>query len=177
MCDKRHKNSRDNDKRSPHSSNPDIECWYCAHKGHTHDNCDFKKAAAKLREKKDNKNPSVAATASSNETWNASYVMMARCNFPGEPNNLYVNSRAMNHMCYNEDSFTTYYSLNRPKPIFLGDSSVVIGYGVASIRIGDRVSLYNVIHVLDLDINLLSVDKVLQQSYNVLFLEMAALSD
>ena len=44
-------------------------------------------------------------------------------------------------------------------------------YGVGLIRIGDRVNLDNVLHVPDLDINLLSVDKVLQQSYDVLFSE------
>ena len=80
-------------------------------------------------------------------------------------------------MCYDKDSITIYHSLDRPKPIYLGDSSVVNAYGVGSIRIGDSVSLYNVLRVPDLDINLLSVDKVFQQSYDVLFLGMAALSD
>ena len=167
--DKRHKNSGDNDKKSPRSSNPDIQCWYCARKGHTRDNCNFKKAADKLREKKDNKKPAVAAAASSDGTSNESYAMMARRNFPGEPDDWFVDSGATDHMCYDKDSFTIYHSLDRPKPIYLGDSSVVNAYGVGSIRIGDRVSLYNVLHVPDLDINLLSVDKVLQQSYDVLF--------
>ena len=36
------------------------------------------------------------------------------------------------------------------------------------IRIGDKVNLFNVLHVPDLDINLLSVNKVLQQNFNIL---------
>ena len=54
-------------------------------------------------------------------------------------------------------------------PIYLGDSSVVNAYGMGTIRIGDKVNLFNVLYVPDLHINLLSVDKVLQQDYDVLF--------
>ena len=50
--DERHKNSGENDKKSSHSSIPDIQCWYCARKGPTCDNCNFKKATEKLREMK-----------------------------------------------------------------------------------------------------------------------------
>ena len=92
--DKCYKNSKDYDKRSPRSSNPDIQCWYCAHKGHTRNNCNFKKAANKLREKKDNKKPAVAAAASSDATSNESYAMMARRNFLGEPDYWFVDSGA-----------------------------------------------------------------------------------
>ena len=87
--------------------------------------------------------------------------MMARRMFPGEPDDWFVNSGATDHMCYNKDSFTIFHSLDCLKPIYRGDSAVVNAYGVGPIRIGDRVSLYNVLHVPDLDINLLSVDKVL----------------
>ena len=87
--DKCYKNSKDYDKRSPRSSNPDIQCWYCAR-----DNCNFKKAADKLREKKDNKKPAVAAAASSDGTSNESCAMMARRNFPGKPDDWFVDSGA-----------------------------------------------------------------------------------
>ena len=40
---------------------------------------------------------------------------------------------------------------------------------MGTIQIGNKVNLFNVLHVPDLDINLLSVEKVLQQDYNVLF--------
>ena len=72
-------------------------------------------------------------------------------------------------MCCNKDFFTVYHSLNRPKPIYLGDSSVANAYGMGTTRIGDKVKLFNVLYVPDLDINLLSVDKVLQQDFHVLF--------
>ena len=72
-------------------------------------------------------------------------------------------------MCYKKGSFTTYHSLDRPKSIYLGNSSTVNAYGIGSVWIRDRVSLFNVLHISDLDINLLSVDKVLQHSYDVLF--------
>ena len=156
--DQRHKNSGDNDKKSPRSSNPDIQCWYCARKGHTRDNCNFQMAADKLSEKTDNKKPAVPAATSSDETSNESTAMMARRNFPGEPDNWFVDCGATDHMCYDKDSFTIYQSLDRLKPIYLGDSSVVNAYGVGLIRIGDRVILYNVLYVPDLDITLLSVD-------------------
>ena len=162
--DKLHKNSGHNDKKSPRSSNPDIQCWYCARKGDTRDHCNFMKAADELREKKYNKRPAVAASASSDDTSNESYAMMARRNFPGKPDDWFVGSGATDHRCYDKDSFTIYHSLDRPKAIYLGDSSVVNPYGVGSIRPGDRVSLYNMLHDPDLDINLLSVDTVLQQS-------------
>ena len=167
--EKRHKNSGDNDKRSSRSCNPNIESWYCARKGHTRDNCNFNKAANKLWEKKANQKPAVVAAALSYASLNESYAMMARRNFQGEPDDWFVDSGATDYMYYNRDSFTIYHSLHRPKPIYLGDSSVVNPHGVGSIRIGDRVSLYNVLHIPDLDINLLSVDKVLQQSYDALF--------
>src|SRR5205807_7451744 len=71
--------------------------------------------------------------------------------------------------CVTKGSFATYHSLDCPKPNYLGDSSTVNAYGIGSVWIGDRVSLFNVLHVPDLDINLLLVDKVLQHSYDVLF--------
>ena len=42
-------------------------------------------------------------------------------------------------------------------------------YGMGTIRIWDKVTLFNVLNGPDLDINLLSVDKVLQQYYDVSF--------
>ena len=109
------------------------------------------------------------AAASTNESTNDSYALMARQSFPKDFDDWFVDSGATNHMCCDKDSFTVYHSLDRPKPIYLGDSSVVNAYGMETIRIGDKVNLFNVLHVPDLDINLLSVDKVLQQDYDVLF--------
>ena len=166
---KRRKTSDDSDKRSSRPSNPDIQCWYCAHKGHTRNDCNFKKAADKPREKKDLKKPTAAAAASTNESTNNSYAMMARRSFPGDSDDWFVDSGATYHMCCHKDSFTVYNSLDRPKPIYLGDSSVVNAYGMGTIQIGEKVNLFNVLHVPDLDINLLSVNKVLQQDYDVLF--------
>ena len=167
--DKCRKTSGDNDKRSTRPSNPDIQCWSCARKGHTRNDCNFKKAADKLREKKDSKKPAAAAATSTNESTNNSNAMIARRSFPGDSDDWFVDSGATDHMCFDKDSFTVYHSLNRPKPIYLGDSSVVNPIGMGTIRIGDKVNLFNVLHVPDLDINLLSVDKVLQQDYDVLF--------
>ena len=89
--------------------------------------------------------------------------MMARRSFPGDSDDWFVDFGATDHMCCDKDSFTVYHSLDRPKPIYLGDSSVVNAYDMGTIRIGDKVNLFNVLHVPDLDINLLSVDKILQQ--------------
>ena len=163
------KTSDDSDKRSSCPSNPDIQCWYCACKGHTSNDCNFKKAADKLREKKDLQKPATTAAASTNESTNDSYAMMARRSFLGDSDDWFVDSGATDHMCCDKDSFTVYHLLDRPKPIYLGDSLAVNAYGMGTIRIGDKVNLFNVLHVLDLDINLLSVDKVLQQDYDVLF--------
>ena len=79
---KRRKTSDDSDKRSSCPSNPDIQCCYCARKGHTRNDCYFKKAADKLREKKDSKKPATAVVASTNESNNHSYAMKAHCSFP-----------------------------------------------------------------------------------------------
>ena len=166
---KRRKTSDDSDKRSSRPSNPDIQCWYCARKGHTCNDCNFKKAADKLREKKDSKKPAASAAADTNESTNDSNAMMARRSFPGDSDDWFVDSGTTDHMCCDKDSFTNYHSLDRPKPMYLGNSSVVNAYGMGTIRIGDKVNLFNVLHVPDLDINLLSVDKVLQQDYDVLF--------
>ena len=166
---KRRKTSDDSHKRSSPPSNRDILCWYCARKGHTRNDCNFKKAADKLREKKDSKKPAAAAAASTNESTNHSYAIMARRSFPGDSDDWFVDSGATDHMCCDKGSFTVYHSLDRPKPIYLGDSSVVNDYGMGTIRIGDKVNLFNVRHVPNLDINMLSVDKVLQQHYDVLF--------
>ena len=54
---KRRKTSNYNDNRSSRPSNPAIQCLYCAHKGHTRNDCNFKKAADKLRERKTRKSP------------------------------------------------------------------------------------------------------------------------
>ena len=72
-------------------------------------------------------------------------------------------------MCCDKDSFTVYHLLDRPKPIYVHDSSVMNAYGMGTIRIGDKVNLFNVVHVPDLDIDLLSVDTVLWQDYDFLF--------
>src|SRR5437660_2435115 len=63
--DKRRKTPGNSEKKSGRSSNADIQCWYCARKGHTRDNCNFKKAADKLREKRDAKKPAAAAATTS----------------------------------------------------------------------------------------------------------------
>src|SRR5437660_6832850 len=94
---------------------------------------------------------------------------MARCGFPGGLGDWFVDSGATDYMCYEKGSFTTYHSLDRPKPIYLGNSSTVNAYRIGSVWIRDRVSLFNVLHVPDLDINLLLVDKVLQQPTDMLF--------
>ena len=94
---------------------------------------------------------------------------MARHSFLGDSDDWFVESGATDHMCCDKESFTVYHSLDHPKPIYLGDSSVVNAYGMGTIRIGDKVNLFNVLHVPDLDINLFSVDMVLQQDYDVLF--------
>ena len=167
--DKRRKTSGDNDKRSNRPSNTDIQCWYCACKGHTRNDCNFKKAADKLREKKDSKKPAAVAVASTNKSTNDSYAMMARHGFPGDSDDWFANSGATYQMCCDKDSLTVYHLLDHPKPIYLSDSSVVNANGMGTIRIGDKVNLFNVVHVPDLDIYLLSVDKVLQLDYNVLF--------
>ena len=155
--DKRRKTSGDN-KRSTRPSNPDIQCWYCACKGHTRNECNFEQAADKLREKKDSKKPAAGAAASTNESSHDSYAMMARRSFPGDSDDWFVDSGATVHMCCAKDSFTVYHSLDLPNPIYLGDSSVVNAYGMGTIRIGEKINPLNVLHVPDLDINLLSVD-------------------
>ena len=109
------------------------------------------------------------AATSTNESTNDSYAMMARRSFPGDSDDWFIDSGATDHMCCDKDSFTVYHSLDRPKPIYLGDSSVVNAYGMGTIQIGDKVNVLNVLHVPDLDINLLSADKVLQQGYDVFF--------
>ena len=169
QCNKRRKTSTDSDKRSSRPSNPDIKCWYCSRKGHTRNDCNFKKAADKLRDKKHSKKPATAAAASTKESTNNSYALMAHRSFPGDSDDWFVDSGATDHMCCDKDPFTVYHSLDRPKPIYLSDSSVLNAYGMATIRIGDKVNLFDVLHVPDIDINLISVDKVLQQDYDVLF--------
>ena len=67
---KRPKPSDDNDKRSSLPPNPNIQCWYFARKGHTCNDCNFKKAADKLREKKDWKKQAAKAAATTNESTN-----------------------------------------------------------------------------------------------------------
>ena len=81
---KRRKTSDDSGERSSCPSNPDTHCWYCAREGHTCNDCNFKKAADKLREKKDSKKPGAAAAASTNESTNDSYAMMVFRSFPGD---------------------------------------------------------------------------------------------
>ena len=165
---KRRKPSANSDKRSSHPSNPNLHCWYCAHKGHTRNDCNFRKAADKLGERNDSKKPAAAAAASRNESTNDFYAMIARRSFQGDSIDWFVDSVATDYTCCDKDSFTVYYSLDRPNQIYLGDSSVVNAYGMGTIRIGDKVNLFNVLHVPDLHINLVSVHKVLQQDYNVL---------
>ena len=168
-CDKRRKTSGDNDKRSTRPSNPDIQSGYCARNGHTRNDCNFKKAVDKLREKKETKKAAATAAASTNESTNDSYAMMARSSFLGDSDDWFVDSGANDHICCDKNSFTVYHSLDLPKPIYLGNSLVVNAYGMGTIRIGRKVNLFNVLHVPDLDTNLLSVDKVFQQDYDVLF--------
>ena len=163
------KTSDDSDKSCSRPSHPDIQCWYCAPEDNTRNDCNFKKGTEKLREKKDSKKPATAAAASTNESTNNSDAMMARQSFPGDSDDWFVDSRTTDHMCCDKDCFTVYHSLDRPKPIYLGDSSVVNTNVMGLIQIGDKVNLFNVLHVPVLDMNLLSVDKVLQQVYDVLF--------
>ena len=104
-----------------------------------------------------------------NKSTNDTYTMMARRSFPGDSDDWFVDSGATYHMCWDRDCFSIYHSLYHPNRIFLGDSSVVNAYGMGMIRIGDKVNLFNVLYVPDLDINILSFEKFLQQNYDVLF--------
>ena len=68
-----------------------------------------------------------------------------------------------------KDSFTVYHLLDRPNPIYLGDSYVLNTYGTGKNCTEDKVYLYNVLYFSKLNVNLLSVDKVLQQDFNIAF--------
>ena len=112
--DKCRKTSGDNDKRSTRPSNPNIQCWYCARKGRTPNDCNFKKTVDILREKTDSKKPAAAAAASTNESTNHSYAMIGHRRFPGDCDNWFFDSGATNHICCDKDSNTIYHSLDRP---------------------------------------------------------------
>ena len=131
-CNKHRKTSDDYDKSFSRPSNPDIQWWYRAYKGQSHNDCNYKKAADKLREKKDSKKPA----ASTNEATNDSYTMMAHRSFLGNSNDWFIESGATDHVCCDKDSVTVYHSLDHPKPIYLGDSSIVNAYGMGTIRMG-----------------------------------------
>jgi hypothetical protein len=163
---------RNSDRPQKTSRNPsEIQCYYCARKGHIQADCNFKKAADNLREQKNSgKKPAAVAASSTTTPTKESHAFMARRGFPdAHPGDWFVDSGATDHMCYEKDCFTVYHSLPSPHPIYLGNSSIVNAYGIGSVQIGDDVNLFNVLHVPDLDLNLLSVDKVLQHSYDVLF--------
>ena len=59
--------------------------------------------------------------------------MMARHSFLGGSDDWFIDSGATDHMCCDKDSFTIYHSLDCPKPIYLGNSSVVNAYGMGMI--------------------------------------------
>src|SRR5437588_676940 len=79
--DKRRKNQDGHgkkDKKGPRNTT-NLQCWYCARKGHTHDNCNFKKVTDKLREKNtEGKKPASNAATSDNDSSSPSYAFMAR---------------------------------------------------------------------------------------------------
>ena len=116
-CNKHRKTSGDNDKRSNCPSKPDIQCWYCAHKVHTHNDCNFEEASNKLKEKNELTKPASVAAASMNEFTNNPYAIMACRNFLGDSDHWLVGPRATNLVCCDKHSFNVYHSLNCPKTI------------------------------------------------------------
>ena len=170
--DKCHKNQDGHgkkDKKGLHNTT-NLQCQYCTCKGYTRDNYSFKKVIDKLREKDTNgKKPAFNPLPTIIIPQANSMPLQLTMTFP-KVSVIGLSISELQTICaMKKGSFITFYSLDHLKPIYLGNSSTVNAYGIGSVQIGDRVSLFNILHILNLDINLLSVEKILQCSYNVLF--------
>src|SRR5579871_1424680 len=86
----------------------------------------------------------------------------------------YLDSGATDHFAVNKDNFTIYKILNPSRKVIVGNRDTVSGIGIETIYlnllIGDKIKeliLEDVIHILDMDCNLLSVGLIIDKGFEI----------
>lgn len=140
-------------KRIPPKVNKTVVCNFCQKKGHMSRDCWF-------RQRKLPKNAgenSVALMGTTEEQ---------------EVMKWYLDSGASEHMCNKYEMFGKYVKLKEPKQIKIGDGSLITAIGIGTVFIESyngckfvKMKIQNVLHVPELELNLLSQGKVLDKGF------------
>src|SRR5436305_6069249 len=88
------------------------------------------------------------------------------------PGSWYIDSRATDHLCSSRTTFSTLRGLPAPVPIRMGNNTTAIATGKGIVILGNKnhaLRLTNVLFVPDIRYNLLSVGRLDNSHYNVLF--------
>ena len=146
------------------------ECFFCGKEGH------FKSECRKLKAELDGSGGSQANKASSTAT-GAGFLFMATQH--RIPNDWIIDSGASQHMTFNRDLLDDYEDMATEK-VHLADKTVLEAIGKGSVTIwvqleGRKVScrFRNVWFVPKLERNLLSVPRITEQGYHVVFLDQS----
>lgn len=142
-----------------------LECYYCKMKGHLMRDC-YKKqkdiAGNKYRGQYNKHNKDFALVSTSNE-------IKSRVN-----TDWFLDSGASQHMCKDKELFQNYEVLSMAKNIKIGDGSIMkaIGMGIVRLRayngqVFHDVTLYDVLYVPDLEINLFSQGSALDKGLSL----------
>ena len=78
-----------------------------------------------------------------------------------------VDSRCTNHLCFEKDKFENFHKY-RKYAVVIGENSILKVQGIGSVLIHETV-LENVLYVLKLRMNLLSVIQVARKGYSFEF--------
>jgi len=139
---------------------PSKKCHHCQQTGHLKNTCYFKhpdKAPAGWKDKTKEKEKQEKTT--SNKALMTTPAMV-------RGNGWYMDSGACYHMCWNQDLFTTYDSVNRTINVADGRTQKCIGVGTVAVRIRnpdgttEMVDIKEVWHVPSLQDNLLSLGTI-----------------
>src|SRR5579871_5210672 len=154
-----------------------LTCTYCKIRGHMKKDC-FKKYPHKKPKGINNSLNNVKANTALTEEIEEKAAVFSIYSVGDHTRrniyNWYLDSEATDHFTVNKDNFTTYKILNPPKKVIVDNRDAVSSIGIGTIYlnllIGDKIKeliLEDVIHIPDIDCNLLSVGVIIDKGFEI----------
>jgi hypothetical protein len=147
-------------------------CYHCDQPGH------IKRHCPRLRKRAAEHNAQPATEVDVQVSDEEAFVINEHGEFSSAPKHRWlIDSGASRHMTPNRSKFKTYSKFDKPQKVGLGDGHTIDALGVGNIPITVRISrretkictVYNVLHVPDLKVNLFSVKSAAEKNIIVQF--------
>src|SRR5579871_2844350 len=152
-------------------------CTYCKIKGHIEKDC-FKKYPHKRPKGINNSLNNIKINTASTEEIKETVTILSTYSVEDHTRrniyDWYLDSGVTDHFAVNKNNFTTYKILNLPKKVIIGNRDTVFGIEIRTIYLNllirDKIKeliLEDIIYILDIDYNLLSVGVIIDKRFKI----------